>query len=371
MERDRLVRLRALMDREGIDAFFVAGLHNIRYLTGFKPLMPGSVQRFSDPEALVFVQRDSCDVLCDGRYIESVSRIEGITPHRLKSPVTAASIGDTLKEIAAVRSARIGFEEDALVYADAVALQQATPDITWHPSSHIFTEQRVIKTELEVSMLKKAQEITGKGFEHIVNWIRPGVSERETAIELHNWLSSHSEGFAFEAIVAFGETCSQPHYAPSQSRQIRPGHMALLDFGALWEGYAGDLTRMIVMGKADGRLRKIYDLVRSAQEKCIQAIKAGRICADLDAICRDHFGARGEAEAFLHSTGHGIGLAVHEEPYIKKANQTRVESGMVFTVEPGLYYSGWGGVRIEDVVLAEETGCRVLTSVPHDLVEIT
>jgi len=363
-------RLRETMQANDLDALFVSNPKNNQYLSGFRAMMPGDVQPFGDPEGFLLVQPDRCDFLCDGRYIEGARTLPLVTPQLITSPSSAEVFARKIEELLEPSARTVGFERDALLYADGAGLLDALSRMEWKPAEAVVSGLRLLKGSDEVHLLRKAQDITGDCFEHIVSWIRPGVTEREVAYEIDAYLKTHSEGCSFDPIVAFGESSSHPHYVPAPDRKLEKDQMVMLDIGAVHEGYCGDLTRMICMGKADDRVKEVYDLVLTAQLLCLDGIRPGAACHDLDALCRDTFGAKGCADAFAHGTGHGLGLSIHEDPRIKMSITTNIEAGMVFTVEPGLYFPGWGGVRIEDVVAVTENGYENLTRISKELLEL-
>jgi len=370
MDEKRLMRLKAAMDKAGLDAVFVSNPKNVKYLTGFKTMMPGEVQGFGDPEGFTLVHADRCDFLCDGRYIEGARQLSGVTAQLLEPPVTAESISNKVKELLPSGAKTLGFERDALLYIDGTGLIEHMKGTTLKPAEELFLDLRIRKTPEEIELLRKAQAITGDCFEHISKFIRIGMTEREVALEIDNFLRTNSEGNSFDPIVSFGETCCNPHYLPDPDRKLEKGHMVLLDFGSIYKGYCGDMTRMIYMGEPDVRMREVYEIVLAAQLACLDAIKPGVTGQDLDRVVRNTYEKKGCLENFLHGTGHGVGLAIHEAPRIKQGFETVIEPGMVFTVEPGLYFAGWGGVRIEDMVAATETGHDNLTTTSKELFTI-
>ena len=370
MPADLVLRLSAAMADMDVDALFVSNPKNVRYLTGFQATMPGDVQPLADPEALLLVTAGETHLLCDGRYIAGVRNLPDVTPVLIESPSGPRVFADAIKKVLGAGKKSIGFEADALLHADAAGLFAALPDYTWRPAQAVFAELRAIKSQAEIGHIRAAQAITSRCFDHIAGWIRPGMSEREVAVEIEAFNRREGEGNSFAPIVAFGLTSCQPHYAPSASRKLEQNQLVLLDFGAISAGYCGDMTRMLVMGKADARMREVYDLVLEAQLRCLKAIRPGETGHSLDAVCRDYFASKGCAEHFLHGTGHGIGLAVHEDPRIKRTVETPVQVGMVFSVEPGLYYEDWGGVRIEDLIAVTADGHENLTTTPKTLLEV-
>lgn len=370
MDQRRLERLDRAMQAAGLDTVFVSNPKNVQYLTGFKPMMPGDVQPIGDPEGFALIRANEVHLLCDGRYIAGARQLSGVTPQLIESPTTAKTIGDKIKDILGSGAKTLGFERDALLYCDAVGLIESLPDMTCQPAEELLARLRLIKMPEEVEVIRKAQAITSECFEQIVKFIRIGMTERQVALEIGNYLRTHSEGNSFNPIVAFGETSCHPHYLPDANRKLEKGQTVLLDFGSIYEGYCGDMTRMLYMGKADERQREVHDLVLQAQLRCLDGIRPGVTCHSLDALCRDYFDEKGCADRFAHGTGHGVGLAIHEAPRIKRGIEAQVEPGMVFTVEPGLYYEGWGGVRIEDMIVVTETGHDNLTTTSKTIMEL-
>jgi Xaa-Pro aminopeptidase len=370
MDALRLKRVREAMKKAGLDAAFVTNPKNVKYLTGFRTMLPGEVQSFGDPEGFALIHKNRCDFLCDGRYIDGARQLPGVSPQLLASPTNAKTIASKIKELLPRGAKRLGFEQDSILYGDAVGLLKSLKGVRLKPAAGLFASLRVCKTPEEIKLIRKAQAITSDCFDHMLKFIRLGMTERQVAMEIDKFLRTNSDGNSFDPIVAFGETSCQPHYVPSDSRKLKKGQMVLLDLGAVYNGYCGDMTRMVFMGKADARYRTVYNQVLEAQLKCLAAVKPGRTGHELDMIVRDTFVKHGCLANFLHGTGHGVGLAIHEDPRIKKGFKSRVEPGMVFSVEPGLYYSGWGGIRIEDLVVVTKTGRENITRTPKTLVEL-
>ena len=370
MDTQRLRRLQDAVRTAGLDALLLTNPKNVLYITGIAPMMEGSVMPFHDPEYFALIQPERCDVLCDGRYIAEIKGRAGFTANLLEAPVSAKVIGDKIKGLLSPSARNIGYESDAMLHRDAIALMEHLPAYTWKPAEQLPADMRVIKSREEIELIRKAQAITGDAFGHMCKTIRVGMTEKQVALAIGNYLREHSEGNSFNPIVAFGETGAFPHYVPSPDRKLQKGQMVLLDFGGIYRGYCGDLTRMLVMGKADARMREVYDMVLAAQQKCLDGLRPGKTCHELDALCRDYFASKGCADAFSHGTGHGVGLAIHEPPTLKRTFQNKVAPGMIVTIEPGLYFSGWGGVRIEDLVVITETGHENLTPTPKKLAEI-
>lgn len=370
MDAQRIGRVRNAMKAAGLRALLLTNPKNVRYVTGARAMMFDMVQPFNDLEYFALVHPDRVDILCDGRYFSGAKAFPGVTPQLLEAPTSAAVIGKKVRELVGEAKCSVGFEEDALIHRDAKELISAIPEYEWRPADQLMARLRVIKTPAECDLIRQAQAITCEAFNHIAGYVQVGMTEQQVAAEIEDYMREHSEGNSFHPIVAFGATGANAHYTPSATRKLEKGQLALVDFGSIYGGYCGDLTRMICMGKPNARQREVYDLVLNAQLACLAAIKPGVTTGSLDAVCRDYFKANNCAEAFIHGTGHGVGLAIHEDPRLKQKFETLVEPGMVFTVEPGLYYEGWGGIRIEDMVIATETGHENITKSSKELVEL-
>lgn len=370
MNEQRLNRLQAAMAESGLDAMFISNPKNVHYVTGVRPMMCDFVQPLSDPEHFALVHPNRVDLLCDGRYIAGVKDIDGICPELLEAPVSAAVIGKKIASLLAAGAKTVGFERDSLLHGDALGLLEATDGTDWRGADELVSRLRVIKSAEELDQLRRAQAITANCFDHVAGFIKPGMNEHQVGREIEDYLRDHGEGNSFHPIVAFGETGCNPHYTPSRDITLEKGQLVLLDFGSIHEGYCGDMTRMICMGRADARQREVYDLVLAAQLRCLDGVRPGVTTGSLDALCRDYFKQRGCDDKFVHGTGHGVGLAIHEEPRLKQGFDTTTEPGMVFTVEPGLYYEGWGGIRIEDMVIVTQDGYENITRTPKELLEL-
>lgn len=370
MNDQRLNTLRSRLREERLDALFISNPKNVRYVTGVRPMMLDFVQPFSDPEYFALVQQDRVDLMCDGRYISGVKDVPGVSPQLLEAPLNPGVIGKKILELLAAGAKTVGFERDSLLHGDALGLLEATDGIDWRGADDLVVQMRVAKSSEECDHVRQAQAITGQCFEHIAGFIKPGMTEYEVAREIENFMRDNSEGNSFHPIVAFGETGCRPHYTPSAERRLEKGQLVLLDFGAIHKGYCGDMTRMICMGKADARQGEVYELVLAAQLRCLDGVKPGVTTGWLDALCRDYLVEKGVGEQFSHGTGHGVGLAIHEEPRLKQNFDTITEPGMIFSVEPGLYYEGWGGVRIEDLVIVTADGHENITPTSKDLLEL-
>jgi Xaa-Pro aminopeptidase len=234
--------------------------------------------------------------------------------------------------------------------------------------NQFVNELRLIKSSQELECLKKSANIASAAFFQITKEIlREGLTEKEIFEEIKSLLRRlGSEGEPFDFIVGSGPNGAHPHAIPSK-RMIKTGEPVVLDFGATYQGFCSDITRTVCLGEVPEKLKEIYKIVLEAQRSTLEAIRPGKTCAEIDQVAREVVARAGYQEAFLHNTGHGIGFEVHELPTIKPGSQEIIREGMCFTVEPGIYAAGWGGVRVEDMVYVTASGCEVLTMASKEL----
>lgn len=282
----------------------------------------------------------------DGRYYEKAKR-EAPCPTMLWEEQKKISVPE------------IGFDSSAVSYDEYLALQKALPHVRWIPVPQPLKEIRSIKEKREIEALKKATALTWRGYQAIGAALKEGVSEEELALEFEFFCRrSGASGLSFDPIIAFGPNSAYPHHRAGKSR-LQQGQVVLIDIGAVVDSYHADMTRILYFGKPDPQIVRLETLVKQAQEKALQHIKPGVKVKELDALVRAVFEQAGVKELYTHSLGHGIGLQTHEFPRILidgKDKDAVLKPGMVFTIEPGLYQPGVGGVRLEDMVLVTETG---------------
>ena len=370
--------VRDALDARSLDAAVLTSLPNILYLTNFT----GSA-------AIVVVTANRLCFLTDFRYVTAIADTEG-TAHQcpnLELVTVEGSYDATLAELLASFTpsspstpARIGFEAAHLTVSRHTWLLDA---LSRHGSAHqlvategIVERARVKKDDYEIATLREAARRLSRVAEHVNTDVRAGLTEREMAMAIDQRI--RLAGFskpAFDTIVAAGPNAAIPHARPGE-RKLTEGDLVVLDFGGVYDSYCVDLTRTVSVCRASVRARDVYAAVLEAHDLAIAAVAPGRSRFDIDAAARDALGARGLGDAFGHGTGHGLGIEVHEDPRIARrrpdvdAYDAPVESGMVFTIEPGAYLPGWGGVRIEDDVLVTDAGVEVLTGVTTDLIEV-
>jgi Xaa-Pro aminopeptidase len=346
-------RLAARLPDLGVEALFVTRLPNVRYLTGFTG---SNGQVLVTPEGSIF--------LTDGRYTEQ-SRRE--VPDLKRGSYSADMPGAFAQACRDAAVSEVGFEAAGITYRTYQQLSEAD-GIELSPVGAEVEHLRWAKDPDEIRLLDRAQAITDEAFERILPKLVEGVIERDVALELEwSMRQSGAEGVSFDSIVAFGESSAEPHHHPGD-RDLRPGDVVKMDFGALFQGYHADMTRTVAFGEPPQELREIHDLVRRAQEAGIEAVRAGVAGKEPDASSRDIIEEAGLGDAFSHSLGHGVGLEVHEGPSLRTTSDEVLPVGAVVTVEPGVYRPGLGGVRIEDMVEVTEGGCRVIGSSPRELV---
>lgn len=352
---ERLVRLRAALEAAALDAILVNQDLNRRYLTGFT----GSA-------GWVLVGRDVAILATDFRYYEQVA---------LESPafdlvrVGSRGLSEVLPAmLARTGGHRIGFEADAATYGEVQAWMAAVPSVEWVPTNGLVLGLRAVKDRGEVEVVRAAVHLADEALAAVLPKIQPGMLEREVAWLIESYMRQHgAESASFDTIVASGPNGARPHARASDTALVA-GEPIVIDMGARLGGYCSDLTRTICLGQPNdpSRFWQVYNLVLQAQLAAEAIARAGISGKEVDAAARDLIAGGGYGEYFGHSLGHGVGMAVHESPRFSVLYTSMLDAGSVVTVEPGIYLPGWGGVRIEDMVLLTETGAEVLTAAPKD-----
>jgi len=358
---DRLKRLQSALAEERLDGLLVTNLPNIRYLCGFT----GSAA------VLVVVAQGSCYFFTDGRYAEQArEEVLGakIKVHR-KAALAAAS--DWLAGRRKLGLKRLGAEGDHLSLAEGERLKKVLgAGVRLRQASPLVERQRMVKDAEEIGRLRQAVRLGASLFDIALKTIRPGVSEVRVAAEMeYAARQAGAEGMSFETIIAAGERSALPHGRASTAAIPARGFV-VCDFGVILAGYCSDMTRTVYVGQPTGADREIYDAVREAQQAAVEAVQPGKPVGEVDRAARNVLKKKGLARYFTHSTGHGVGLEIHEAPRVAAAQNEILQPGMVITIEPGVYIPGRGGVRIEDMVVVKEQGCEVLTPVPKELMTI-
>ncbi len=335
---------------------------NMYYISGF----------FSTDGFLLVTENETALVI-DSRYYEAAARAkkDGSIFDDVKLYLLDKSTFHILGEMLDKNGiTKVCFDSTRTTVARSKALTEFYSSVGFEGVDDICGEFRRVKTEREVENIRAAQRITDKAFQQVLNFIRVGVTEKEVAAELEYAMRKNgAEGFAFETIAVSGVNSSLPHGVPSDM-PLTENAFITMDFGARYNGYCSDMTRTVVLGKADDKTKHIYETVLQAQKLGIAAAKAGVDGASVDAAARDYINAQGYEGKFGHSLGHSLGLEIHESPRFSTRSTDIFVPGNIMTVEPGIYIEGFGGCRIEDMVLITENGCENLTNSPKQLIEL-
>lgn len=349
----RIERLREKLKEKGLAAVLIMQPENCRYLSGF-----------TGTAGALLIDRQKCYLLTDFRYLEqAAAECPGWEVREIKES-TFETVAGLLPP---ANAGALACEGDCLTHRQFNDLRDKLSGIAeLAPLSGLVEELRQVKEPPEIENLRRAAELADHAFWYILDFIRPGVREREVALELEFFLRRKgARKVPFDFIVASGPRGALPHGVASE-KILQPGELVTIDYGAEYQGYYSDLTRTVSLGPPDPKQREIYALVREAQAAGLKALRAGVKASDVDQAVREVIAAAGHQENFRHSTGHGVGLAVHEGPRLSKKDETVLQAGMVVTIEPGVYLPGWGGVRIEDIAVVEDHGCRLLTHAPKE-----
>ena len=354
---DRLQRLRQLLEDAGLDGLLVSHLENMYYLSGFT----------GDAGVLV-VTLGRALLITDFRYIEQAQeQAPGWEVRRWEDPLTdAAALVAAIEE---EPGSRLAFESHHLTYDLYSKLAEQARAVKLIPLAWAVERQRALKEEGELETLQQACRLTDEGFLHVLPLIKPGVVERELVLELEYFFRQKGAEPAFPSIVAAGPHASMPHAIPGD-RPLAVGDTLIIDCGARFAHYHADMTRTVFLGKASERQRELYLAVLGAQKEALGSILPGMIGREADGIARNYLSERGLGENFGHGLGHGIGLEIHELPRLNARSDEQLELSMAFTVEPGVYIPGFGGIRIEDSVVLREDGPERMTLTPTDMLEL-
>jgi Xaa-Pro aminopeptidase len=361
----RLERLRSAFDESGLDGLLVSQPESRYYLSGYT----GHDLPPRDSAGYLLISPDQAVLLTDPRTTEQAQQE---SPDFEVSTYSSGNRGpQAVAEVAAkLGVTRLGFESTHLPYGIWQEIQRQLPSsVQFAPVDRIVDELRVIKDAQELTCLQDAIDVLDRCLAHVLERIEPGFTERRVARMVELYLIEHADGPSFPSIVASGPNASIPHAVPSD-RRIQEGEVLKIDIGARASGYCSDMTRTVCLGQPrDPKLVELHAIVLEAQEHAEKHLRPGMTGREGDSLSRDVIARAGYGEAFLHGLGHGIGLEVHEPPWLSQSRgDASLRPGMVFSVEPGIYLPGWGGVRIEDLVVLEADGARVLCRSPRSLV---
>jgi Xaa-Pro aminopeptidase len=352
----RLARLRSALKRRKIDGLLVTQPENRRFLSGYTA-MDTSIAESSG--FLIIPVKGVPLLLTDSRYLLQAEQEAAGFEVKLCQRNPLVSLQEILPAIG-VR--RLGFESHYFLYTAALSLIGMLKKLAILPVavSGLIEQQRLIKTEEELAIIRKAVALNEEVFQEVFRSLRPGQTERQVALKIENTMRTMgADGPCFETIVASGPNSALPHAVPSE-RRIREGEPIIIDMGTRLRGYCSDMTRTVVLGRADKKFVELLRIVRAAQCAAMDFIRAGVTAREADGKARRMIAQRGYGKEFGHGLGHGVGLAVHEAPSLNRSNRKKLKDGMVVTVEPGIYLPGWGGIRLENMVLVREGGCEIL-----------
>lgn len=348
----KFTNLRKVMEQKGLDAIVVLSPYNRRYLSGF-----------TGTSGSLLITKDTKQLITDFRYIQqATSQAEEFEIINQKGPMI-----DKINELIQQGNYKnIGVEADLITYNEYQSLN--TDDVKLSSIEGVIETIRMVKDEFEIKQIQKAADIVDETYEHILKWIKPGMTENEVNNEMEMFMRSKgATSSSFDTIVASGHRGALPHGVAS-NKVIEEGDMITLDFGALYEGYVSDITRTFAIGEPKEEMKKIYNIVLESQLAALEQIKPGMTGKEADSIARDIISSYGYGEQFGHSLGHGIGLEVHEGPALSQKSDIVLEENMCVTLEPGIYVEGLGGVRIEDDVLVTKNGLQRFTKSTKDLI---
>jgi len=352
----RLEKFRKMLGREGLDAALIVSRPNYIYLSGF-----------NGTSAYLLITRSEAYLVTDFRYVEQAQNQAG----EYTVVKYAGKPLQPLKELCANCGIRnLGFEEAHVTYESYIEYSKQFSKMSLAPVGKTVERLRTVKDSWEIEKIKKAAEIADSAFTDVLKFIRPGMGESDAAAEIEYHMRKHgASGPSFETIVASGERSALPHGVAS-GKAINHGEPVIFDFGACYDDYCSDMTRTVFIGKPDKQLKKIYDVVLKSQIAALKSLSPGRKGSRVDAVAREMISRCGFGDNFGHGLGHGVGLEIHEEPRLSPMGEATLKNGMVVTVEPGIYVTGLGGVRIEDLAVVNGESPIILTKSRKDLIII-
>ncbi|MEO2153410.1 MAG: Xaa-Pro peptidase family protein [Aquificota bacterium] len=363
MPHDKLKAVKEKISKEGLDGFLFSSQPSVFYLSGFK-----------STHAYVLLTNQHKVLITDGRYLLKAKNLlqpQGWDILEVKAPLME-NLSKILKEFGIKK---VGVEGDRLILSFYEKLKKALSkeNITPVPYEGFLDEFKMVKTPEEIKRIETAVGITDKAFQNLVDYLK-GNKGRIKNLTEHNlrtflicqYLQMGAEGESFPSIVATGENSAIPHHETSKE-PIKENAPLLIDTGCIWEGYCSDFTRTLFIGKPDKELLKIYDIVLQAHLRAVEAVKPGRPIKEVDLAAREYIEKSGYGQYFNHSTGHGVGIEIHEPPRVYKNEETPMKENMVFTIEPGIYLPNKGGVRLENIVVVTKQGAKILQKTPLDL----
>ena len=354
---DNFKKVQNLLQKFSVEAVLISNGNNLRYVCGF-----------AGATGYLYISEKRHAVITDSRYsLQAELEAEGYEIITIGNGGYEEAINDILKT---EDIKRLGFEAWDMLYGTYNGLNDRLIAKELVPFGHEITEMRKIKTPRELEFIKKAEAIGDQVFTEILDFIKPGITELELAAQIEYLLKMRGgSALSFPAIIASGVNSAMPHAVPTQ-KKIETGDFLTMDFGCIYEGYCSDMTRTIVVGKATEKQKEVYNTVLKAQAAAIDFLKAGYKGKEVDKVARDIIYGAGYEGCFGHGLGHSVGLHIHENPRLSPLEESIIMAGMTETVEPGIYIKGFGGVRIEDLVVVTDDGCENFTHSNKDLIEL-
>ena len=350
----RIAKVRDFMDEKALDAVFYTSQENVFYLSGFTGY----------GDATLLITKKEQFILTDFRYNEQVivecPDYEHVNMRSDSMPATA-----DLMLSKGLRS--VGFEDETILYTWVKSLAEEAPNIKFTGIGNFTEGLRIVKSEDELAKIEEACRISSVAFAETYEAVKPGMTEIEAAALLeYNMRKYGADGVAFTTIVASGIRGSMCHGTATE-KKLEEGEAVTVDFGARYKGYDADMTRTFFIGSANSKMREIYQIVYDAQQKAIESFRVGMTGKELDAVARDYISMHGFGKYFGHGLGHGVGIMIHEDPYVNLRGETPLTEGMVFSVEPGIYVPDLGGVRIEDLACVKNGKLHIMTFFDKEL----
>lgn len=352
-----LQRLQAATKERGLEAFLASQISNVQWATGF-----------TGSSGLLIAQPANALFITDSRYtVQAKEEVKGAEVESFASPTTSEAF--LSEQAARLGIKKLGFESQSVSYANFLDWKEKLAPIELVPVKDMFEPLRLVKSQDEIARIRRACELADACFAHVLAHVQAGVAEYDINLEIEFFFRRHGAALAFEPIVVSGERSARPHGKASDKKLAR-GDFVTMDFGAKLDGYCSDITRTVVVGEASARHREIYEAVLQAQLAALEAMKPGMKAADVDKIARDLLATHDLAKYFGHGLGHGLGKDVHDGGRMGTSSSNVLAPGQIWTVEPGVYIEGFGGVRIEDDVAVTEGGIDILTHSPKELLEV-
>jgi len=355
MFKKRIEKLREAMDSQKLDAVLLVGDPNRNYLSGF-----------TGDESFSLITLYKTFFITDSRFTEQAK--QQVKDYEVLEYSKSGSFVNFLSDlISKIKVHRLGFEENVVSYSQ-YELYHSKLSCELVPMDGMVEKIRIVKDKEEISSIKNAAQIADKAFEHIIKFIKAGMTEREVGLELEFYMKKlGASDLSFPSIVASGVRSSLPH-GQATAKIIKKGEFLTLDFGCIYEEYCSDMTRTVVIGEPSQKMLEIYNIVLEAGELALKKYKPEMQASKVDAVARDYITSKGYGKYFGHSLGHGVGREIHEAPVIGYRNNSKLKSGMVVSDEPGIYIPDFGGVRIEDLVMVTENGGETLSKSPKNLI---